>query len=152
MKALIVAVCSWPLTELYWNITARYEFPFFVTVAALLVWLMTVRFGRKEVEIGGEVETGSVGDDLGLPATGNGLPWIEQARVFARDIAKRTGVVSINDIHGCIARGMLPAPADQRAFAAVFSKGFVDTGERIKAVTLAARKKGRVVNVWRLAE
>lgn len=145
MKSLIVAICSWPATELYWNITARYEFPFFVSVVALLVWLFMVKVEREPVQVSGDVA-------VSHPDVGTAMPWIEQARAFARDIAKRTGVVSINDIHWCISSGFLPAPADQRALAAVFSKGFVDTGERIKAVTLAARKKGRVVNVWRLAE
>jgi hypothetical protein len=144
MKSLIVAVCSWPLTELYWNITARYEFPFFVTVVALLVWLATVKVDREPVRISGEV-------GLRLPDVAQIVPWVEQARGFARQVAKIHGTVSINDVYAGVASGQLPAAPDRNLWSAIFSKGFVDTGERVAAVTTAARKKGRRVNVWRLA-
>lgn len=187
MKSMVVAIGSWPLTELYWNITARYEFPFLVTVVAFLTWLVTVKAKRKDGELFEEqiadlnakaeslrsgstmvqLEVGRVDQELEAMlakivakvrlrvnevVSRTDVPWVERARVLARDIAKRAGVVSVNDIHAAIQRRDLEQPRDQQAFSAIFAKGFVATGKLVKSVTPIGREKGRKVKVWRLAE
>ena len=50
MKKLIIAVTVWPLTELYYMIPGRFDFPFLVTVLMAIIWLMEVDMENLEFD------------------------------------------------------------------------------------------------------
>lgn len=151
MKKLIIAVAVWPLTELYWMIPGRFDFPFFVTAAMAILFLLEADM-EQQVAFNFDMPTGDELKRQALAEMEAKYPrWIDFAREKARRHATIYGRVSSNDIHAMIDAGELPPPPHHNAMGAIFRKGFIQLPFRVDAEHAASRNRGGGVAVWGLA-